>query len=81
MIGIFAVRNSLAAAVKVKYFVVQCIASSLFLVGVLRSKTGEIGYFSGLMLCINVIVQLGLFIKIGAFPLHTWVPSVINSSD
>lgn len=81
LIGVFAVREGLVAAVKIKYFIIQCIASSMFLVGVLRVKSGEVGHRSGLVLCANAIVQLGLYIKIGVFPLHTWVPSVINSSE
>lgn len=81
LIGVFAVRESLSATVKIKYFVVQCLASSLFLIGILRIKRGEIGHAGNLVLFSNAIVQLGLFIKIGIFPVHTWVPSVVNSSD
>lgn len=71
LIGVFVVRESLSATVKIKYFVVQCFASSLFLVGVLSIKRGEMGCSSSLVLFSNAIVQLGLFIKIGVFPLHT----------
>ena len=81
LIGVFAVRESLSVSVKIKYFVVQCIASSIFLVGVLRVKAGERKTASWLALCASAIVQLRLFIKIGVFPLHTWVPSVLNSRD
>lgn len=81
LIGVFAVRESLSVAVKIKYFVVQCIASSIFLAGVLRVKAGERKTASWLALCASAMVQLRLFIKIGVFPLHTWVPSVLNGRD
>lgn len=71
LIGVFAVRESLSVSVKIKYFVVQCIASSIFLVGVLRVKAGERKTASWLALCASAMVQLRLFIKIGVFPLHT----------
>ena len=69
--GVFAVRECLSVSVKIKYFVIQCVASSIFLVGVLSVKTGEIKSASWLALCARAIVQLGLFLKIGVFPLHT----------
>nr|QDO71907.1 NADH dehydrogenase subunit 2 [Lithophaga curta] len=81
LMGVFAVRECLVPAVKIKYFVVQCIASSMFLVGILSLKGGEVGDdMGGLALCSGAVVQVSLFLKIGVFPLHTWVPSVINSS-
>lgn len=81
LIGVFAVREGLVPAVKIKYFVIQCIASSMFLVGVLSLKRGEVGDDMGaLTLCSGTVVQFGLFMKIGAVPVHSWVPSVISSS-
>ena len=71
LMGIFAVRESLSIAVKVKYFVIQCIASSIFLVGILRVKRGSLGYSSNLVLFADALVQMGLIIKVGAFPVHT----------
>lgn len=64
-------RESLSTAVKIKYFVIQCIASSMFLVGVLRSKRGERKSASWMALCGSALVQLSLLIKIGGFPVYT----------
>ena len=71
LIGVFAVRECLSVSVKIKYFVVQCIASSIFLAGVLRVKAGERKRSSWLALLARAMVQFSLFIKIGVFPLHT----------
>ena len=71
LIGVFAVRASLRVSVKIKYFVIQCIASSIFLTGVLRVKAGERKTDSWLALWSRAMVQLRLFIKVGVFPLHT----------
>lgn len=71
LIGVFAVRESLRVSVKIKYFVVQCIASSIFLAGVLSVKAGERKRSSWLALLARAMVQFRLFIKIGVFPLHT----------
>lgn len=65
----------------VKYFVVQAIGSSLLMFGRLSSYnilfTWEIIDFSSSHLLGLVIIFCGLILKMGVFPFHFWLPSVI----
>lgn len=69
--------RSSGVAACVKYFVIQCFGSSLFLFGMLWPgiKVGVVD------LGREVFVLRGLFVKCGLFPFYSWVPSVVNSSD
>nr|YP_003934517.1 NADH dehydrogenase subunit 2 [Arcuatula senhousia]ACY00230.1 NADH dehydrogenase subunit 2 [Arcuatula senhousia] len=57
----------------VKYFVVQSMGSVVFIFGVMYM------YFF-LKNSFIIIMMLGLLMKIGIFPFHSWVPSVVTKS-
>nr|YP_009344603.1 NADH dehydrogenase subunit 2 [Modiolus modiolus]APU51263.1 NADH dehydrogenase subunit 2 [Modiolus modiolus] len=80
-LGVLSVRGFMNISVGLKYFIIQVLGSGLFLMGVLVFYSG---YFSLNHLMLQVsgwMVEMGLFCKAGIFPLHGWVPSVINSGD
>nr|QVD39146.1 NADH dehydrogenase subunit 2 [Corbicula fluminea]QYH50567.1 NADH dehydrogenase subunit 2 [Corbicula sp. QL-2021]WNS59843.1 NADH dehydrogenase subunit 2 [Corbicula fluminea] len=56
----------------VKYFVVQVIGSSLLMASIVFLLSG---CFLSL---VEVVFLLGLFLKLGLFPFHFWVPSVMS---
>lgn len=56
----------------VKYFVVQVIGSSLLMASIVFLLRG---CFLSL---VEVVFLLGLFLKLGLFPFHFWVPRVIR---
>lgn len=81
---ILAFRSSLNKEGAVKYFVVQAIGSILVLAGSLLmffpSFTWEyISSFYRNQFLSVVVLFFGLFIKLGIFPFHLWVPGVIAS--
>lgn len=55
----------------IKYFVVQRVGSMLFIFGGLAVKSSHIS----LLLLLRAV---GVFIKVGLFPFHTWVPGVVG---
>ena len=55
----------------IKYFIIQVLGSLLFLLGVLFRIRSLLGGFE-----LRIII-VGLFLKIGLFPFHFWVPAVI----
>nr|YP_009681526.1 NADH dehydrogenase subunit 2 [Septifer bilocularis]QDO71945.1 NADH dehydrogenase subunit 2 [Septifer bilocularis] len=58
----------------IKYFVVQVIGSSFVLISAMTLNF----FYASYSLFLSLI---GFFIKAGIFPFHSWVPSVVNSSD
>lgn len=58
-----------------KYFIIQSIGSSLLLIGFcFRIRS------SGRMIRVSVSL-VGLIVKLGFFPFHLWVPSVVAFSS
>nr|WOV69023.1 NADH dehydrogenase subunit 2 [Corbicula japonica] len=56
----------------VKYFVVQVIGSSLLMASIVFLLSGCF------LILVEVVFLLGLFLKLGLFPFHFWVPSVMS---
>lgn len=57
-----------------KYFLVQCFASRILLLRIILFLYYDISY-------INLIFNLSLLLKMGAAPLHFWLPSVSEGLD
>nr|UBU97364.1 NADH dehydrogenase subunit 2 [Asteronotus hepaticus] len=63
--------HSLSKESVIKYFCIQALGSGLLMFGgVLLYMDPTASFFS------NVVFMLALFLKLGMFPLHFWVPSV-----
>nr|YP_010408172.1 NADH dehydrogenase subunit 2 [Brachidontes pharaonis]URF22671.1 NADH dehydrogenase subunit 2 [Brachidontes pharaonis] len=58
----------------VKYFVVQCLGSNFVLMGFLLNEALVISLSS-------VCLLVGLMLKSGVSPFHSWLPSVVSSSS
>lgn len=67
-----ATKSRVCAESAIKYFVMQALGSSLFLLGVIRRPV--IYRLRGVML-------VGLLFKLGAAPFHFWLPRVISGSQ
>lgn len=57
----------------IKYFVTQRVGSIIIIIGFIFSSTELISFF-------YLFILLGVFIKAGFFPFHSWVPMVISQS-
>nr|YP_006576444.1 NADH dehydrogenase subunit 2 [Solecurtus divaricatus]AEV94338.1 NADH dehydrogenase subunit 2 [Solecurtus divaricatus] len=66
-----------------KYFVVQSVGSGVLLVGLIL-VSGEFFLVGGGMMwqhMTNLMMVVGLMIKLGVFPMHFWFPSVMGSAS
>nr|QHO63856.1 NADH dehydrogenase subunit 2 [Geukensia demissa] len=68
-------ESSCSVEACVKYFIVQSLGSYFMLLGFLC--------FDKILLevCLKYFLMMGLLMKGGVFPFHSWVPSVVNSSN
>nr|YP_010303571.1 NADH dehydrogenase subunit 2 [Quasilineus sinicus]QXO02043.1 NADH dehydrogenase subunit 2 [Quasilineus sinicus] len=62
----------------IKYFVVQALGSSLFLLGGFMHGSFFLGWGWGLGSSLMSVLLLGLLLKLGVAPFHWWVPSVMG---
>nr|YP_010713549.1 NADH dehydrogenase subunit 2 [Purpuradusta gracilis]WDA98681.1 NADH dehydrogenase subunit 2 [Purpuradusta gracilis] len=75
-------KSMLESESAVKYFVAQALGSSLLIFGSLNlyslSFTWEMLISSGVSSMISMFILItGLFVKLGLFPFHFWLPSVM----
>nr|ARX95728.1 NADH dehydrogenase subunit 2 [Protochauliodes biconicus] len=75
-------NNMLMSEAALKYFLIQALASSIFLfsiiLGFLHSQDGFLIEIDSLN---QILINMALFIKMGAAPFHFWFPSVMESLD
>nr|AOY39682.1 NADH dehydrogenase subunit 2 [Scolytinae sp. BMNH 1040146] len=69
-------NNNLATEATLKYFIVQAMASMILLMTSLMFVTTELQTEN--MKTLSILMDSSLFIKMGAAPLHFWVPEVVS---
>nr|YP_009681512.1 NADH dehydrogenase subunit 2 [Modiolus nipponicus]QDO71919.1 NADH dehydrogenase subunit 2 [Modiolus nipponicus] len=80
-LGVLSVRSFMSISVGLKYFIIQVLGSSLFLLGIFVLYCGEFNVSSVVCQLGGVLAEVGLFCKAGVFPFHGWVPSVVSAGD
>nr|QNT26843.1 NADH dehydrogenase subunit 2 [Trigonopterus tounensis] len=72
-------KNNLSAEASIKYFIIQSMASSILLFSVILFS--YMSLFSHPNKILGSIMNLALILKMGAAPLHFWLPEVISGLD
>nr|AYW52104.1 NADH dehydrogenase subunit 2 [Cryptorhynchinae sp. 7 ACP-2013] len=72
-------NNKLSSEATIKYFLIQAMASSIFLFGAIFYSMSSASIFINSMG--TTIITLALLLKMGIAPLHFWLPEVISGSN
>nr|YP_002038865.1 NADH dehydrogenase subunit 2 [Sinonovacula constricta]ACF41617.1 NADH dehydrogenase subunit 2 [Sinonovacula constricta]AEV94322.1 NADH dehydrogenase subunit 2 [Sinonovacula constricta] len=78
-VSLFSGKSSVETDSTMKYFMSQALGSGLLFLGILLSLGSFIEVSSGVMSVLGgVFLLMGFNMKIGLFPFHFWVPSVMS---
>nr|UZT27012.1 NADH dehydrogenase subunit 2 [Xyloterini sp.] len=71
--------NKLTSEAMIKYFITQSLASTIFLFSIIMFTNTKI-FNEQLSMIHSIILNMALFLKMGAAPLHFWFPEVMSGS-
>nr|ARH54741.1 NADH dehydrogenase subunit 2 [Trigonopterus sp. 3 AH-2016] len=71
-------KNKLSAEACIKYFIIQAMASSMLLFSVIMFTNMYLNKSTSINLSPAILSNLALLLKMGAAPLHFWLPEVIS---
>nr|QWS05427.1 NADH dehydrogenase subunit 2 [Cultellus attenuatus] len=78
-VSLFSGKSSAETDSTMKYFMSQALGSGLLFMGILLSLSSFVELSSGLMGVFGgIFLLMGFNMKIGLFPFHFWVPSVMS---
>nr|UJM44238.1 NADH dehydrogenase subunit 2 [Ensis leei] len=78
-VSLFSGKSSVETDSTMKYFMSQALGSGLLFLGILLSLSSFVEFEGGFMgLLGGIFLLMGLNMKIGLFPFHFWVPSVMS---
>nr|ARH54819.1 NADH dehydrogenase subunit 2 [Trigonopterus sp. 6 AH-2016] len=79
MLPLMKTKNSnLAAEASIKYFIIQAMASATLLFSIILFSNLNLFNFLNSPSLTSVMVNLTLILKMGAAPLHFWLPEVVS---
>jgi NADH:ubiquinone oxidoreductase subunit 2 (subunit N) len=78
-VSLFSGKRSVETDSTMKYFIRQALGSGLLFLGILLRLSRFVEFEGGFIgLLGGIFLLMGLNMKIGLFPFHFWVPSVIS---
>nr|AXS65230.1 NADH dehydrogenase subunit 2 [Curculionoidea sp. 18 KM-2017] len=72
-------KNKLSAEATIKYFIIQAMASSMFLFSLIFFNFNKL--FLNNMMMTSLFMNSALFMKMGAAPFHFWLPEVSSGMN